>query len=208
MQFHRARQRGLTGLDVRQQRTGRRGLGGTARGALGLFLGLDALPRALDAGGRDVAVPVGKDMRMPPDHFSANRFNHVAKAERVLLFGHAGVVDDLKQQVAEFIPEVVEIAARNRVGDLIGLFDRVGRDRLEILLEVPRTTGHGRSKLRHDLDQAGNVAGRGHAAPEKEIFRFVCRKTRRLSQWNTARLPDFHDRQALPRQCVDRHAWG
>src|SRR3984957_11781957 len=104
-------------------------------------------------------------MRVPSDHFSANRLDNVAETECVLLFGHAGVVDDLKQEVAEFILEIVEIAARNRVGDFIGLFDRVGRDRLEILLKVPRTAGYGRSELRHDLDQAGNVAGRGHAAP-------------------------------------------
>src|SRR5579863_8809338 len=115
---------------------------------------------------------------MPSDHFSANCLDNVTKTERVLLFGHSGMVDDLKQEVAEFILEVVEIAARDRVGDLVGLFDRVWRNRLEILLEVPRTTGHGRSKLRHDLDQAGNVAGRGHAAPKKGTSCFVCRKIR------------------------------
>jgi len=33
--------------------------------------------------------------------------------------------DDLEQKIAEFITQVVEIAARNGVGDLVSLFDRV-----------------------------------------------------------------------------------
>ena len=132
------------------------------RRALGLLLGLDAIPGALDAGGRDIAVLVAEHMRVAADHLSRDRLDHVAERKGVLLLGHAGVIDHLQQEIAEFVAEVVEIAARDRVGDLIGFLDGVGRDRRKILLEVPRAAGDGRAQRRHDLDEAVNVAGRGH----------------------------------------------
>ena len=132
------------------------------RRALGLFLGLDALPGALDAGGGDIAVLVGEHMRMAADHLRCDRLDHVAEGKGVLLFRHAGVIDDLQQEIAQFLAEVIEIAARDRVGNLVGLLDRVGRDRRKVLLEVPRTAGDRRAQRRHDLDEAGNIAGRGH----------------------------------------------
>jgi hypothetical protein len=45
----------------------------------------------------------------------------------------------LQQQIAEFVTEIVEIAARDRIGDFMGLLDGVGRNGGKILLEVPRT---------------------------------------------------------------------
>ena len=67
-------------------------------------------------------------MRMPPDHLARDRLDHVAERKRVLLLGHAGVIHHLQQEIAEFVAEVVEIAARDGVGDLIGFLDGVGRD--------------------------------------------------------------------------------
>ena len=132
------------------------------RGALGLFFGLDALPGALDAGGGDIAVLVGEHMRMAADHLPCDRFDHVAEGKGVLLFRHAGVIDDLQQEIAQFLAKVVEIAARDRVRYLIGLLDRVGRNGRKVLFEVPRTACYRRAQRRHDLDEAGNIAGRGH----------------------------------------------
>src|SRR5215217_3081324 len=134
----------------------------TSGRALGLFLGLDTFPGALDADGGDIAVLVGEHMRMTADHFSCDRLDHVAEGEGVLLFRHAGVIDDLQQEIAQFLTEVIEIAARDRVGHLVGFLDRVGRDRRKILLEVPRTARYRRAQRRHDLNEAGNIAGRGH----------------------------------------------
>ena len=45
---------------------------------------------------------------------------------------------DLEQQVAEFVAQPRRLAALDRVGDLVGLLDRVRRDAGEILREVPR----------------------------------------------------------------------
>ena len=69
---------------------------------------------------------------------SAMRARHAVEVERRRLVGHLGVVDDLEQQVAELALEPVPVLARDRVGDLVGLLDRVGGDRGEGLLDVPR----------------------------------------------------------------------
>ena len=66
-----------------------------------------------------------------------DRLDHVAEIEGALLLGHAGVEDDLQQQVAEFLLEIGKIVARDRVGDLIGFFERVGRDGREVLRQDP-----------------------------------------------------------------------
>ena len=103
-------------------------------------------------------------MRMAAQQLLGDRLDHAAEIERALLLGHAGVERDLEQQVAELLAQIVEIAARDRVGDLIGFFERVGRDGREILLEVPRAAGAGRAQRRHDLQKPGDVAGRGHGS--------------------------------------------
>src|ERR1700761_7259086 len=111
---------------------------------------------------RDHAVFVGKHVGMTPDHLLRDRLDHVAEGEYALFLGHAGVEHDLQQEVAEFVAEIAEIIARDRVGDLIGLLDGVGRDARKILLEVPRAAGAGGAQLRHDVEQGLDIAGRGH----------------------------------------------
>ena len=97
---------------------------------------------------------VSEHVRMPPDHFARHGLDHVTEGKGVLLLGHAGMIDDLQQEIAEFVPEIVEIAAADRVRDLIGFLDGVGRDGRKVLLEVPGAAGDGRAQRRHDLDQA------------------------------------------------------
>ena len=63
--------------------------------------------------------------------------DHVGEGEGAGLLGHAGVVDDLEEEVAELVAERGHVAAGDGVGDLVGLLDGVGRDRGEILLDVP-----------------------------------------------------------------------
>ncbi|MNI91498.1 hypothetical protein D3C73_1491710 [compost metagenome] len=65
--------------------------------------------------------------------------------------------DHLQQQVAELLAEIVHVVAFDRVGDLIGLLDRIGLDRREILLQIPGASGDGRTQRRHDIDQARNI---------------------------------------------------
>ena len=101
---------------------------------------------------------------MPADELLGERLDDVAEIEGAFLFGHACVKDDLEQEVAELVLEVVAVAARDRVGDLIGFLDGVGRDGREGLLQVPGAAHARRAQPRHDLDQPADVARGLHAA--------------------------------------------
>ena len=76
-------------------------------------------------------------MRMAADELLGDCLHHVAKIESALFLGHAGVKDDLEQQIAQLFFEIGKIAARDGVGDLVGFFQRIGRDGREILLPDP-----------------------------------------------------------------------
>ena len=127
-------------------RTGRAGLYAPGN-FLRLLFGLDALPETSHGAGV-ARFLVAEHVRVAADHLRRDRLDDVAEGERAGLLGHARVIDDLQQEIAELVLEVGEIAARDRVGDLVGLLDRVGRDRRERLLEVPRAAGAGRRAAR------------------------------------------------------------
>ena len=112
---------------------------------------------ALTSSRRQVAR-VAEHMRMAADHLARDRLDDAAEVEAPFLLRHPRMKDHLQQQVAEFVAQVAEIAALDRVGDLVGLLDRVGRDGRESLLEVPRAAGPRRPQRRHDLDEAADIA--------------------------------------------------
>ena len=126
---------------------------------------LDRFPHPLHLVRRQVAC-LAEHVRMAADQLGRDGLDHVAEDEGAGLLGHAGVEHDLQQQVAELVPEVLEVAALDGVGNLVGLLDRVGRDRPERLLKVPRTSAARPSEGRHDVDQALDLAGRDHADSE------------------------------------------
>jgi hypothetical protein len=109
-------------------------------------------------------------MRMAAQELFRNGLDHAAEIERALLLGHAGMEHDLEQEVAEFLAQVVKIAAGNRVGDFVGLFQRIGRDGREILLEIPRAPCVRGTQRRHDLEKSGNVPRRFHAEPSDGLL--------------------------------------
>ena len=80
-------------------------------------------------------------MRMPADEFLRDGLHHVAEIEGALFLRHAGVEDDLQEEIAQLFAQIRQIAARDGVGDLVGLFQRVGRNGREILRQIPRTAG-------------------------------------------------------------------
>ena len=63
-----------------------------------------------------------------------------------------GLEDDLQQQIAELLAQVVGRAAIDRVDHLVRLFDHVGTQRLQRLLAVPRASVR-REQALHDLDE-------------------------------------------------------
>ncbi len=72
--------------------------------------------------------------------------------------------DDLEQQVAELLAQVGMVAAVDGVGDLIRLFDRVGRDAGEILGQIPVAAALRIAQGAHDRDEArqrGQGVGQG-----------------------------------------------
>ena len=102
---------------------------------------------------------IAEHVRMAPHQLFGDRLDHVAELEQAGFLGHAGVKHDLQQQVAKLVAQIVEIAPLDRVRDLVGFLDGVGRDGGEVLLQIPRASGAGRSQRRHDLDQADDIAG-------------------------------------------------
>ncbi len=100
-------------------------------------------------------------MGMAGDHLVGDRRHHVGEGEVARLVGHLGMEDHLQQQIAQFTPQPLHVAVRDRLGDLVLLLDGVGRDGGEILLDVPGAAADRRSQAAHDFQQAGDVAGGG-----------------------------------------------
>ena len=89
-----------------------------------------------------------------------------AKSKTRLLLCHPGMEYDLQKKIAQFVLQSRKIVARDGVGHLIGFLKRIGSNCPEILFEVPRATASRRAQRRHDLDQAGNIAGGLHRGPD------------------------------------------
>ena len=107
-------------------------------GAFAFLFGLDVGPTTT------LRLRVAGCRASPPKTCGWRRISFVViasttppKSNSPRLLRHASVEDDLQQQVAELVAQIDDIAALDRVGDLIGLLDREGRDGGEILLEIP-----------------------------------------------------------------------
>jgi hypothetical protein len=101
-------------------------------------------------------------MRMAADQLRGDRLDYAAEIELLRLLRHPGVKHDLQQEIAKLVAQVGKIATLDGVRNLIGLFDGVRGNGGEVLLQIPRTTRTRRAERRHDLDQAGDVAGGSH----------------------------------------------
>ena len=139
----------------------RRLFGGSCplRGILGPLFSLDALPVGFDRG-RVARRAICKYVGVPADHLLGDRFDDIAECKRALFLGEPGVIDNLKQQVSKLVLQIDQIAASDRIGNLVGFFDRIRCNRLEGLLEIPRAARHRRPERRHDLDKPRDVARR------------------------------------------------
>ena len=70
--------------------------------------------------------------------FSVTASATVAERARAALLEQQREEDDLEQDVAELVEDPRVVAARRRVGELIGLLDGVRDDRALVLLAIPR----------------------------------------------------------------------
>src|SRR5215470_14583934 len=129
-------------------------------------------------------------MRVPTQEFFGDRQNNIAEIERALLLRHARMKHDLQQEIAELLAQVCKIATRDRVRDLVGFFEGIGRDRREILLQIPGATSTRRAECRHDFDEPADVAGRFHyKCPEfSEIYLWLRPRSGRAGKLSHPRL--------------------
>ena len=97
-------------------------------------------------------------MRMPADHLGDDRLDHVGECESAGLFGHPRVEHHLKQQVAKLVGKIGHGAPVDGVGDLVCLFDGIGRDGREILRQIPWTSGVRIAQPHHHRDQGIDLA--------------------------------------------------
>ena len=95
-------------------------------------------------------------MGMAIDHLVGDHRRDVIETEGRGFACDLGMVDDLKQQIAQFLLERREIVAFDCVGDLVGFLDGVWRDCLEGLVDVPGTAMLPVTQPSHDLQQAGH----------------------------------------------------
>jgi hypothetical protein len=89
-------------------------------------------------------------MRVAAQQAFRDRRHHVAEVERALLLRHAAE-DHLEEEVAQLLAEIVEIAADDGIGHLVGFFQRRERSSRS-LLEVPGQPVPGYAAL-PDLDR-------------------------------------------------------
>ena len=76
---------------------------------------------------------IAEHMGMPADHLFGDGLHDIAEFERALFLRHPCVVDDLQQQISQFVLKIGKAASRDRVGDLVGFLNGVGGNTAEIL---------------------------------------------------------------------------
>jgi hypothetical protein len=102
-----------------------------------LLVALDPLPVLAHPAGR-VRFGVAEDVRMPTHELLVDRTRDGGEIARAPLLEQQCEEVDLEEQVAELVEQLLVVAGERGVGDLVGLLDRVGDDRLRRLLAVPR----------------------------------------------------------------------
>ena len=120
-------------------------------------------------------------MGMPADHLGGDGLHHIGEGEVTSFLGHARVEDNLQQQVAQFIPQVSQVATLDGVHDFVGFLDRIGGDGGEVLFQIPRTARARGPQGHHDFQKGGEIAGRGHGGASRRWFERATKKAARTS---------------------------
>ncbi len=107
-------------------------------------------------------VGVREHVRMAPYHLLAYRAHHVAELELLHLFGHLRVERNLKEQIAELVTQLFEIATGDGVGHFVGLLDGVRRNAGKGLPTVPGTAVLRVTQLLHYREQIFDASSAAH----------------------------------------------
>src|SRR6516225_8661005 len=78
--------------------------------------------------------------------------------------------DDLEKKIAELVFERDIVPARNRIGHLVSLLERVGRDRRKALLAVPRTATLRIAQTGHDGEQTVERTAHFRVTPGQQRY--------------------------------------
>ena len=76
-------------------------------------------------------------MRMPAAQFLRDAVYNIFKGEKRLFARHLRVKHHLKQHVAQLISDLRKIFGSYRISQLVCLFNGVGDNRVEVLLQIP-----------------------------------------------------------------------
>ena len=138
----------------------------TGPGRTGIaFLGLLGFPGYCLAFGRSL-IDRAEDMGMTVAHLGGYPSRHRIEIEPAGFPRHLCVKDDLEQEIAQLVLQLVHIAALDRIRDLVGFLDRVGRNGLECLFPVPGAPVIGIAETGHNVEQV--VDGR------RFVLRLIC----------------------------------
>ncbi len=105
---------------------------------------------------------------MATDQLAGDGIDHRGELEAPFLPGQLAVVDDLEQQVPQLAGQMIEVAALDGIGHLVGLFQGMRHDARVVLLQIPRA-----AMLR--------IAQPGHEV--QEIVELVHRIPQRIEGW-------------------------
>src|SRR5690625_4838684 len=97
--------------------------------------------------------------------------------------GDSGVEQDLEQEVAEFLAQVVIVAGLDRLESLVGLLEQVGGQAAVGLLGVPWTPAW-RPQSVHDCDEFQQAVAGGGMVGVPDAFGHSASLTGGLDQWS------------------------
>lgn len=109
-----------------------------------------SLPRAWP---EPFARRIGEHMRVAAQHFFGDGAHHIIPAKGAGFFRHLGVVDDLKQKIAQLTAKPLHITPADFFRHLKGFFDGVGRYGAEILFDIPGAAMFRLAQPAHQLQQ-------------------------------------------------------
>ena len=98
----------------------------------------DLLPLRDDRVGRTKLGPVAEDVRMTTHHFLVHLPSYVIEGELTCFGRHLGVHRDVKEQIAQFLPEVLDIIPVDGLDELGDFLDQTITDAAVRLFPVPR----------------------------------------------------------------------
>ena len=101
-----------------------------------LLLGLDLLPPLAHALG-GTRVGVTEDVRVPADELCVHHTGDGLQVALVFFLEQKREEENLEQQVAQLVDQLLGCLGERGVGDLVGLLDRVRDERANSLLAIP-----------------------------------------------------------------------